>query len=82
MDSILYLYDEDGNEIAFEFLDEIDYRGGQYVALRPTEGSSTDEVLILLVEGDDFSLVGNPKTVQAVYQLFRESHKEEYDFRD
>ncbi len=82
MDDILYLYDEDGNEIPFEFLDEIIYQDNQYVALRPMEGASTDEVLILLVEGDSFSLVENQKTIDAVYKQFQSAHKADYDFRD
>ncbi|HPZ00962.1 MAG TPA: DUF1292 domain-containing protein [Clostridiales bacterium] len=82
MNNTLYLYDEDGNEIPFEFLDEIDYNGNQYVALRPMEGTGTDEVLILLVEGDNFSLVENQKTLHTVYQLFQEAQKDNYTFRD
>lgn len=82
MDDILYLYDEDGNEIPFEFLDEINYQGGQYVALRPMDGASVDEVLILLVEGDDFQLVEDAKVLDAVYKQFQKANADQYEFRD
>lgn len=81
MGDTIYLYDEDGNEIPFEFLDTIHYEKSEYVALRPLEGASTDEVLILLVEGDNLCIVEDQRTMQAVYKAFQKKHSD-LEFRD
>ena len=81
MGETIYLYDEDGNEIPFEFLDTVNYHKNEYVCLRPMEGSSSDEVLILLVEGDELAIVENTATMQAVYKEFQKKHSE-LEFRD
>ena len=33
IDNIIYLSDEDGNEVAFEFLDIVEYGGEEFVVL-------------------------------------------------
>ena len=37
IDNIIYLSDEDGNEVAFEFLDIVEYGGEEFVVLLPTD---------------------------------------------
>ena len=37
-ENLITLYDEDGNEVPFEFLDYIEYDHCKYVALLPLEG--------------------------------------------
>lgn len=88
-DSTIILYDEDGNEVPFEFLDYIEYNHCKYVALLPLEGDLENaEVLILqLVEDDstgeqDFDIVEDTKLLNKLYKQFQEDHKDEYNFRD
>ncbi|MBQ3996108.1 MAG: DUF1292 domain-containing protein, partial [Clostridia bacterium] len=63
-ENLIVLYDEDGNEVPFEFLDYIEYDHCNYVALLPLEGDMENaEVLILqVVENEDgeqdFDIVG------------------------
>ena len=48
MENLVYLSDEDGNEVAFEYLDSVEYKGDEYVVLISTD-EDDDEVVILKV---------------------------------
>ena len=90
LDNIIILNDEDGNEVKFEFLDLIDYEGEEYVVLLPTEEEEdNDEVVILKVEDveDDPDLetyvsVDDEDTLNAVFEIFKEKFKDEFNFID
>lgn len=88
-DDTMVLYDEDGNELRFQFLDEMKDHGKQYVALLPLdEKPGEQEVLILEVRDNpetgeqDFALVENKKKNSQLYEQFKRNHRGEYDFRD
>lgn len=88
-DQIITLFDEDANEIRFEFLDYIEYDHCKYVALLPLEGDLENaEVLILqLIEDDetgdqDFDIVEDRALLAKLYRQFQEDHKDDYTFRD
>lgn len=85
-DNVIILNDEEGNEVAFEFLDLITYRGREYVVLLPDD-QDADEVVILQVEeldAENESYIGveNEFTLSAVFELFKERHKDEFNFID
>ena len=86
-ENLITLYDEDGNEVPFEFLDYIEYDHCKYVALLPLEGDLDNaEVLILqLVESEDgeqdFDIIEDQK-LDTLYRQFQEDHKDEFTFRD
>lgn len=88
-DSLIYLSDEDGNELAFEFLDSVEYEGDEYVVLVSTD-EDDDEVVILKVEhdpedGDEVkSLFGveDEAVASAVFEIFKENNRDFYDFAD
>ena len=90
LDNIIILNDEDGNEVKFEFLDLIEYEGEEYVVLLPTEEEEdNDEVVILKVEDveDDPDLetyvsVDDEDTLNAVFEIFKEKFKDEFNFVD
>ncbi len=88
LDNIVYLSDENGNEVAFEFLDLIEYQGDEYVVLLPTdEDDDAGEVVILKVEeiGDDqesYVSVDDDETLQAVFQVFKDKFSDEFNFVD
>lgn len=86
LDNIITLQDEDGQDVAFEFLDLVIYEDKEYVVLLPVEDDS-GEVVILLLEGEDEdgeSYVGveDDDVLEAVYRIFKERHKEDFDFMD
>ena len=88
MDNIITLNDETGKEVRFEFLDLVEYEGEQYVVLLPVKEDS-DMVTILKVEDSDgnsdeeaYISVESKDILTAVFEIFKEKFKEEYDFVD
>lgn len=87
-DDIITMYDEDGNDIQFEYLDLIEYGGERYTALLPLEGDPDNlEVLLMQIElgesGDEeLVIIEDNDTLDAVYRLFQERNRDRFDFRD
>ena len=87
LDNMIRLNDEDGNEILFEFLDHIVYDNQEYVVLLPAGDDGGDEVVILrLEEVDDetesYVSVDDEDTLNAVFEIFKEKFKDEFNFID
>lgn len=88
IDNIVILNDEDGNEVEFEFLDLIQYEGEDYVVLLPTEdeGEEAGEVVILKLEDtedeeqESYVSVEDEETLNAVFEMFKEKFKDEFNF--
>ena len=87
-DGLVYLCDDDGNEIAYEFLDEIEYEGNLYLVLISAD-EDDDQVIILRSEVDpedeeneSLYSVDNDEVENAVYALFKERNKGFYNFAD
>ena len=91
-ENIIYLNDENGNEVSFEFLDLIEYDSEQYVVLLPLEDLEEDngEVVILKLEdseGEDEDLesyvsVDDENVLKEVFKIFKEKFKDEFNFQD
>ncbi len=88
-DSIITLSDEDGNPIKFEFLDSVVYEGEEYAVLLPADEDDDDGMVIILkVESDEsgeiesYNAVEDDETLQAVFEIFKEENKEEFNFID
>ncbi len=90
--NIIILNDENGNEVKFEFLDLIEYESEDYVVLLPVleDGEEDDgEVVILKVddseensEEESYVSVDDEETLTAVFEIFKEKFKEEFNFTD
>ena len=74
--------DEDGNEIALEFIDALEYTGQMYQAFFPAETEEDEDdpdngLIILKViheDGEDLlSTLDSDEELEAVYELFMES---------
>ena len=74
--------DEDGNEIALEFIDTLEYNGQMYHAFFPAETEENEDdpdngLVILKViheDGEDLlSTLDSDEELEAVYDLFMES---------
>lgn len=74
--------DEDGNEIALEFIDALEYNGQMYHAFFPAETEETEDdpdngLVILKViheNGEELlSTLDSDEELEAVYDLFMES---------
>ena len=86
IDNIIYLSDEDGNEVAFEFLDIVEYGGEEFVVLLPTDDDD-GEVVILKVEAIDeeqesYVSVDDDATLQAVFDIFKKKFQDGFNFVD
>ena len=81
--NMLSLLDEEGNEVLFEVLDMIEYKDENYVVLLP-EGEEVDVVILKVTAIDDtqdqFSPVESEEDVVAIFELFKERCKDDFDF--
>ena len=78
----------------FEFLDQVDYEGKRYAVLLPPvedvdgEENEDEEVLILQVEEDgndeteSYVFVDDDDILSAVFDIFKERFKDEFDFAE
>lgn len=89
LDSIITLLDEDGNEVAFEFIDLIEYQGAEYIVLLPADDPDETEVVILEVEADpddpemeNYLGVEDEAVLTAVFELFKERNRDDFIFAD
>ena len=85
-DNIVTLNDEFGNEVQFEFLDLVEYNGEEYVVLLPADDED-GEVVILKVEeldddNDSYTSVEDEGILMAVFQIFKNKFKDEFDFEE
>ena len=81
---IITLEDDQGNEQDFEFLDTVEYEGEEYIILLPAD-EEQNEVMILRVdslddENESYSGIEDEETVQAVFDIFKERYKDDFDF--
>lgn len=86
IDNILVLQDEDGNSVEFEFLDLIPYRSKEYVVLLPHD-EKADEVVIFELEetsgeNESYLEVEDEDILWAVFEIFKENYKDQFDFAD
>lgn len=88
-DNKIILNDEVGNEVEFEFLDLIEYQGEEYVVLLPVdETQEAGEVVILKLENIDdeenelYASVDDETVLNAVFDIFRDKFKDEFNFVD
>ncbi len=85
-DNIIILNDDEGNEVEFEFLDLIPYRGKEYVVLLPVSDDADEVVILQLEEANDetesYISVDNELTLQAIFEIFKEKAKDEFNFVD
>ena len=84
--SILTLTDENGEDIDFEYLDVIDYKGKEYLVLLPVEDEN-EELVILEVEpvdeeNENYLAVEDEDTLNAVYEIFKEKFKDVLEFEE
>lgn len=84
--NIFCLTDDEGNQEEFEFLDVVEYDGCEYAVLYPTSGDMDNgELVILQVEDlneeeDAYIDVDDEEILEAVYEIFKERHKDEFEF--
>lgn len=84
--SIITFTDENGEEVAFEYLDCIEYQGKEYLCLLPAEEEAS-EIVILEVqpvdeENENYLAVEDEAVLDGVYAIFKEHFKGILQFED
>jgi len=84
---IVTLEDEEGNATEFELADQIHYEGKEYVVLLPLDEEDSGIVILEYEEtgdeeGDLFHDVEDDAVLHAVFDLFKETHRDEFDFEE
>lgn len=75
---LVILTDDDGNEVRYEYLDQIEYSDKVYDILVPED---SENVEVYLENGNsDITLETNPKTAEAVFGLFKTKNADRFDF--
>ena len=75
-EGVLLLTDENGDEIAFEYLDCIEYEGKEYLVLMPME-EDTGEVVILEVEpvdeeNENYLAIEDEALLNTIFEIFKD----------
>ena len=84
--SVLTLTDENGKEMAFEYLDCVEYEGDEYLVLIPAE-EDANEIVILRIEpvdeqNENYLAVEDETILNAVYEIFKDRYKDVLNFAD
>ena len=88
LNDVIVLNDEDGNDVEFEFLDLIEYEGEEYVVLLPLDEDADEVVILKVIPGEDeddaqeYESVEDTDVLNAVFEIFKEKFKDEFNFAD
>ena len=87
LEEFIVLEDEDGNEVEFTLGDKVGYEGKEYVVLLPVAEDDNGIVILEYEEGGDeegdlYSDVEDEDVLNAVFDMFKEKYKDEFDFID
>lgn len=86
-EDLVYLTDDEGNEVAFEFIDYVELDSGEYVVLLPVD-SNDGEVVILKFDGEgedeseNYVGVEDEETLAKVFAVFKERFSDVFQFED
>lgn len=88
--NMITLRDETGAATDFEFLDVIEYQDHEYAILLPVDADDDGEVVILEVlesededaETEDYVGVTDDAILEAVFNIFKDKFKDEFNFTD
>ena len=84
--SILELTDQAGNEVKFELIDVVDYKGAEYLVLLPPDEDAS-EVVILEVEPhedgtENYLSVDDEEILSEVFAIFKERFQDFFTFEE
>lgn len=85
MERTVVLHDDDGNSMAFNILDIVDYQEKQYAVLAMRDDNFDGGLDIVQVECTEeeeiYSPVDDMATMQAVFAIFKEKFKDVFQFK-
>lgn len=90
-ENIVVLVDDEGQELKFEVLDIIEYEGSEYAAGLDADKAESedgeDTVIIMKIvhaneDEDILEPVADEKTLQSVFEIFKEHMADEFEFEE
>lgn len=83
-ENVIVLMDEEGNEVELEVLDEIEYEGKKYGVFISTDENADEVIILEIAEGSEgeaeFLSVDDEAALEAVFAIFMENAKDDFDF--
>lgn len=88
-ENIIVLFDEEENkEIPCEWLDSVEYEGGQYAVVLPVDSEDGTVLIMEMIPDDDsddeeswlFNGIEDKNVLDAVYEEFKKNNNDEFDF--
>lgn len=89
-ENIIVLFDEEENkEIQCEWLDSVEYEGGQYAVVLPLESEDGTVLIMEMIPDDEsdeeeawlFNGIEDQKVLDSVYEIFKQNNSDEFDFQ-
>lgn len=89
-ENIIVLFDEEENkEIQCEWLDSVEYEGGQYAVVLPLESEDGTVLIMEMIPDDEsdeeeawlFNGIEDQNVLDAVYEIFKQNNSDEFDFQ-
>ena len=85
MERTVVLHDDEGNSMAFNILDIVDYQEKQYAVLAMRDDNFDGGLDIVQVESKEeeeiYSPVDDMATMQAVFAIFKDKFKDVFQFK-
>ena len=83
-ESTITLFDENGEELTFDYLDCVELDGKEYLVLMPED---SNEIVILEIqpvdeENENYIAVEDEAILDEVYAIFKERYKDILQFED
>ena len=89
MDDVIILEDEEGNPFPVEVLGVVEHEGEEYAVFYPCDDTDQEgEVIILRIvetdgpEEEAYVSTDAEETVNAVFELFKEKFKDQFNFAE
>ena len=82
--TLITLEDEEGNEIEFEFLDVVEYKGEEYIVLIEND-EEADEVVILKInaideETEEYASIDDEELLDKLFNIFKSKYEGDINF--
>lgn len=83
-ESYITLTDDDGNEVSFEVIGEVEYQERYFAVLLPFDEDDDGVVILEIMPSDDetgeFLSIDDDNLLQAVFEKFKNEYDGEYQF--
>lgn len=84
-ENYITLTDDDGNEVSFEVIGEVEYQERYFAVMIPFDEEDDGVVILEIMPSDDeemgeFLSIEDEELLQAVFEKFKSEYKGEYEF--